>query len=77
MKPQPSMSSQPWQRERHEQEDRVKEREYFPLLCFGNVWYPSFFNHRNLAGKDDVPAVKVLKGLGGIEDELAIFLQVF
>jgi hypothetical protein len=53
----------------------MPEGRQYPLLCFKNAWYPWFFTHHDLTGKDDVPAVEVKKRIGGVYDKLTIFLE--
>ena len=61
---------------------RLRRRERIPrerrhsLLCFTNAWDRAFFTRHDLTGKDDVSAVEVKKRIGGVGDELTIFLQV-
>jgi hypothetical protein len=70
------MSDQPWQKDVRVQREQIKEAIQYPLLCFKNAWYPTFFIHHDLAGKDEVPAVDVIESIGGSEDELTTFLHV-
>jgi hypothetical protein len=55
--------------------ERIPERRHYPLQCFANVWHDSFFTRHDLSNKDVIPAVEMKKGVGGVEDELTIFLR--
>jgi hypothetical protein len=57
--------------------ERIAQRGRYPLKCFENSWSKCFFDHHDLSGKDDVPAVDAKKSLGDVEnDKLTSFLQV-
>lgn len=38
------------------------------------MWYEGFSTHQDLIGKDETPAVEVLKGLDGVGNKLSLFL---
>jgi hypothetical protein len=46
----------------------------YSLHCFEKVWYEGFWTHQDLIGKDETPAVEVLKGLDGMGNNLSLFL---
>jgi hypothetical protein len=60
---------------RRRRRKRTHEERRHLLLCFTNVWDPSFFTRHDLTGKDDVSAVEAKKSIGDVGDKLTIFLQ--
>jgi len=59
---------------RHIRTERSPGSRSYSLRCFAKVWYEGFFAHQDLIGKDETPAVEVLKGLAGVGNELSLFL---
>ena len=39
------------------------------------MWPDSFFTRHDLSSKDEIPVVEIKRGIGGVEDKLAIFLR--
>ncbi|KAE9366797.1 hypothetical protein N431DRAFT_417671 [Stipitochalara longipes BDJ] len=63
------------QRSQGRRQEAIFEGTCYPLKCFQNAWFDGFFIHRDLTGKDNVPAIDTKKNLGSIEGNLESFLQ--
>jgi hypothetical protein len=63
------------QRQQRTRGERSPEGRHYQLQCFANVWPDSFFTRHDLSNKDEIPAVEIKKGIGGVEDRLTIFLH--
>jgi hypothetical protein len=63
------------QKRQRTRRERSPEGRHYPLQCFANVWHDSFFTRHDLNNKDNIPAVEMKKGIGGVEDKLTIFLR--
>jgi hypothetical protein len=62
------------QKRRHIKTERSLGGRSDSLRCFAKVWYEGFFTHQDLIGKDEVPAVEILKELDGVGNKLSLFL---
>jgi hypothetical protein len=62
------------QRRQRARRERSPEGRHYPIQCFANVWPGSFFTHHDLSEQDETPAVEMKRGMGGVGDELSIFL---
>ncbi len=62
------------QRQRSIRTERIPGDRSYSLRCFAKVWYDGFYTHQDLVGKDETPAVEVLKELNGVGNKLSLFL---
>ncbi|KAE9365474.1 hypothetical protein N431DRAFT_563398 [Stipitochalara longipes BDJ] len=62
------------QKERSIRTEQLPGHRAYSLRCFAKVWYKGFFTHQDLVGKDETPAVEVLKELAGVGNKLSLFL---
>jgi hypothetical protein len=62
------------QKRRHIRSERRPDGRSYSLRCFAKEWYEGFFTHQDLIGKDETPAVEVLKRLDGVGNKLTLFL---
>jgi hypothetical protein len=62
------------QRRQRARRERSSEGRHYPLQCFANVWPDSFFTRHDLSKQDEIPAVEMKEGMGGVADKLRIFL---
>jgi hypothetical protein len=62
------------QRQRSIWTERIPGDRSYSLRCFAKVWYDGFYTHQDLVGKDETPAVEVLKELNGVGNKLSLFL---
>jgi hypothetical protein len=63
------------QRRQRSRKERSPEGRHYPLQCFANLWHDSFFTRHDLSNKDEIPAVEMKMGIGGVDDKLTIFLR--
>ena len=63
------------QRQRSIRAERIPCDRSYSLRCFAKVWYDGFRIHQDLVGKDETPAVEVLKELNGVGNNLSLFLR--